>query len=262
MSSERDSLFDQIQMRQAEMESLHTHVESLQSQNSELRFQLKGATERIALLSEESEELRREHENRMLQARDSEEASQRLRTLEAKYETRISQLSEQLLAMEKERSDTESQLSLVIEQKSQEIKHLKSMIEDSATTSGETKSEIERLRSEIETMERQISSYRNQLVELEQDKERISELEVRCRPFQMRFHLTLCNEALLQKKSDEFNSRLELSEHEARQSKEREAQVRTTNKVRAFPASMHISAHKSPRHFEKNYGKFKLPQHC
>jgi len=53
LSTEKDSLFDQLQMRQAEVESSQSLLEVLQSQNTELQYQVREKDSRVALLSEE-----------------------------------------------------------------------------------------------------------------------------------------------------------------------------------------------------------------
>ena len=62
LSTEKDELFDQVQLRQAETESSQSHLESLQGQNTELQYQLREASDRIALLQDEFTDVRREHD--------------------------------------------------------------------------------------------------------------------------------------------------------------------------------------------------------
>ncbi|KAG6381235.1 hypothetical protein JVT61DRAFT_5639 [Boletus reticuloceps] len=52
LTSENKSFFEQLELRQAELESSQCHAESLQAQNTELQFQLKELRERITLLND------------------------------------------------------------------------------------------------------------------------------------------------------------------------------------------------------------------
>ena len=79
LNNERDNLFDQLQLRQAELESSQSRLESLDSSQSELQFQLREATERNAILSEELTDVHRELEYRESRPSISNEDSSKLR---------------------------------------------------------------------------------------------------------------------------------------------------------------------------------------
>lgn len=218
-------------MRQAEVESLQSHVESLQSGTSELQFQLRQATERIALLSDELSEARREEEYREHKSRNAAEESSRVRSLEARYETKINQLTTQVSLLEKERDAVESDLSRVIQQRTQEIDVLKRRIEDSALSSGETQNEVAGLKAEVAQLKQQISSYKSQFSLLEEQKDRTSELEV-SRYYKITQNFTKIKKALIRENSEEFEARSAALERSVKEAKEREAHIRSLNKVR------------------------------
>lgn len=49
----KNAFFEQLQLRQAELESAQAHLESIQHQNTEFSFQSREANDRVALLKEE-----------------------------------------------------------------------------------------------------------------------------------------------------------------------------------------------------------------
>lgn len=179
LNNERDNLFDQLQLRQAELESSQSRLESLDSSQSELQFQLREATERNAILSEELTDVRRELEYRESRPSISNEDSSKLRAaLEAKYESRLSDLNAQLALAEKERNEIESALSRSLQQKTQENEELRKAISSAAQTKGIDEDEVNKLKLDIENLSRQVTSYKEQLKEMSRQQERISELEV------------------------------------------------------------------------------------
>ena len=62
LEGEKDEFFDQLQLRQAELESSRSRLESLEGQTTEFQYQLREANDRIALLTEELSDARREQE--------------------------------------------------------------------------------------------------------------------------------------------------------------------------------------------------------
>ncbi|EJD03875.1 uncharacterized protein FOMMEDRAFT_121185 [Fomitiporia mediterranea MF3/22] len=215
LNSERDSLFDQLQMRQAEVESSQSALESLQSSTSELQFQLRELTERNSLLAEELADAQRELEYRLQKPAAPANDDVRLRAVsEAKYEARINELTARLTEVERDRNDTEVALSRSLQQKTQEIEALKKSIDTSSQTKGVTEEEMMKLRREIEALQHETSVYKEQLVELDRQKDRVNELEAR-----------------LQKQNSDFEERSEQYERDVAEAKERERQVRASNKT-------------------------------
>lgn len=179
LDSERNSLFDQLQMRQAELESSQSHLESLQSSTSELQFQLRESTERSVLLLEELADARRDLEYRELRPSVSAEDSARIRAaIEAKYESKIKELVSRLSDVEKERSETEAALSRNLQQKTQELESLRKLADTSAQSRGITDEEVVNLKQEIIDLQRLASSLKQQVVELDLQKQKGKELEV------------------------------------------------------------------------------------
>ena len=98
--------------------------------------------------------------------------------MEAKYESRLSDLNAQLALAEKERNEIESALSRSLQQKTQENEELRKAISSAAQTKGIDEDEVNKLKLDIENLSRQVTSYKEQLKELSRQQERISELEV------------------------------------------------------------------------------------
>ena len=180
LNSERDSLFDQLQVKQAEIESSQSHLESLQNGRGELEFQLREVTERNALLAEELADTRRELEYRDLRPTTSAEDVARLKdTLEARYAAQTAELNAKLTNIEKERNETEATLSKSLNQKAQEIESLRKLVESSTQSRGITEEEVAQLKHQLTEAQHQNDAYREQLQELERQYERVKELEVR-----------------------------------------------------------------------------------
>ena len=53
LKKERDDLFEQSQLRQAELESSQSHIEALENEVSDLRHQVREANDRILSVNEE-----------------------------------------------------------------------------------------------------------------------------------------------------------------------------------------------------------------
>lgn len=134
LTDEKDELFDQLQMRQAELESSQTHLEALQSQGAELQHQLREASERAGLLAEELLEAQNEHALRGLGggggARGVSDAdvSRMVGAAEARYEARLGELRRTLGAVEREREEGEAEWSRKLMEKAREVERLKSVL--------------------------------------------------------------------------------------------------------------------------------------
>lgn len=179
LNTERDSLFDQLQLRQAELESSQSHLETLQSNTSELQYQLKEAIDRSALLIEELADARRELEYRELKPVASPNDASAIRAaIEAKYETKISELSSRLTEVERDRNEMEGALSRSLQQKSQEIDALRKQIDASTLSKGYSDDEMLKSKQEIESLQHQLSVYKEELATLDLERNKVNELEV------------------------------------------------------------------------------------
>lgn len=180
VSREKDEIFDQLQMRQAELESSQSHLESLQSQTMELQHQLREATDRIALLTDEVAEAQKTQFTKVESSVPSAEVTQLLSATEAKYESRIADLRRQLTAVERERDETEADLSRKITEKVKEVDQLKSIVGRSAKAREEEEETVTSLKKEIETLRDAGAAYERLIAELQTQAGKVTEVEVRC----------------------------------------------------------------------------------
>ncbi|KAL4242188.1 hypothetical protein ABKN59_001856 [Abortiporus biennis] len=130
LKSEKDDLFDQLQMRQAELESSQSHLESLQSQTTELEYQLREANEQLSLYREELAEARRTDGLQQVASGPSpEEVTKLLSAAETKFEMRLADARRQIAVVERERDEAEVEWSRKFEpsqeSKKQETKVVK-----------------------------------------------------------------------------------------------------------------------------------------
>ena len=165
LSHENTSLFDQLQLRQAELESSQLHTETLQSQNTELAFQLRESEDRNTLAVDELQELRSDQEARLHSPGTSaEEISQVVNAVETKYEAKLSDLRKILGNAEKERNENEANWSKKILEKTKEADELRRLLQ-AATQSREReedatvplKAVIERLKGEAQLQQSHLS---------------------------------------------------------------------------------------------------------
>lgn len=178
VSRDKNAFFDQLQLRQAELESSQSHLESLQSQNAEMQYQLRESEDRIALLSEELAEARREKDDRAPESVvSSEDVARLLSAAEAKYESKLGDLKRSLNAIERERNDSEADWSRKLREKVKETEDLKRVLgsatrskhEDQGVVDG-LKTEIERLRGDVRLHQAQVSELQGQMNKVKDDE--------------------------------------------------------------------------------------------
>ncbi|KAI0348473.1 hypothetical protein BDW22DRAFT_1410606 [Trametopsis cervina] len=214
VSREKDDIFDQLQMRQAELESSQSHLESLQSQTVELQHQLREATDRAALLNEELMEANRAQVAKVQSSAPSAEVTQLLSATEAKYEARIADLRRQIIAAERERDETEADLSKKVTEKVKEVEHIKAILGRSAKAREEEEETISALKKEIDGLRHAGVAYERVIADLQTQTEKATEVE-----------------STAQAQIAEVRASLAAIEKQLEESKAKEAQARTTNKT-------------------------------
>jgi chromosome segregation ATPase len=181
LSAEKDNLFDQLQMRQAEVESAQSLLEVLQGQNTELQYQVREKDGRIALLNEELSDSRQEqHFGPPDPSTSPEEVAKLLAAAEARHETKSSVLKQKLASMEAERVEVETEWRRNVEAKAQEAQRWKSMV-DTASQSRQDHDDrmqglqvdVERLRLAARTRDHEVSQLRAQIERLTLDEVRL-----------------------------------------------------------------------------------------
>ncbi|KAI0030646.1 hypothetical protein K488DRAFT_87555 [Vararia minispora EC-137] len=178
LSAEKNSLFDQLQLRQAEVESSQSHLEVLQSQNTELQFQIREYADRLALVQEELADARREHESRVRSpASSSEDVARMLAAAETRYEAKLADVRRKLQLVEKERAEVEADWSRKLEGKTREAEKWKRAVDSSARNREDSDAIVGRLREELEKVRQEAAVHRAQAAELQMRNQERAEAE-------------------------------------------------------------------------------------
>ncbi|RPD64936.1 hypothetical protein L227DRAFT_519553 [Lentinus tigrinus ALCF2SS1-6] len=179
ISKDKDELFDQLQLRQAELESSQSTLESLQGQNTELQYQLREATDRIALLQEEFSDVRHEQHMKVAPSGPSaEEVTRLLTAAESKYETKLSDLRRRLAEAERERDEGEAHWSKKLAERAREVDSLKAVINSSQKSKDAESESAQALKDEIQALQDEIRSYQKQISDLRAHLEKTAEVEI------------------------------------------------------------------------------------
>ncbi|KAG8920466.1 hypothetical protein FRC02_000888 [Tulasnella sp. 418] len=241
LTQEKDSMFDQLQLRQAELESSQSHNESLANQNTELQHQLREATERIAMLSEETENARRDLATPDADRLPADSAVYRLpgavsptqgystpvelaRLLsetEGRYEARLSDLRSKIRALEKERTESEEDWEKRISERGKEIERLRKTIAEKDESVKERQRSWEVSEEKIGKLERLV---KETVLVRDELKEQLQALKI---------ELNKARESetsLREEKADE-ETRISSLEKQIEELKARDAQLRSSNKT-------------------------------
>ena len=174
LSAEKDNLFDQLQMRQAEVESAQSLLEVLQSQNTELQYQVREKDGRISILNEELSDSRQgQHFGSSDPSTSPEEVAKLLAAADARHEAKLYVLKQKLASMEAERVEVEAEWRRKVEAKVQEAQRWKSMV-DTASQSRQVdddrmqglQAEMEGLRLAARTRDHEVSQLGEQIERL------------------------------------------------------------------------------------------------
>lgn len=178
LSAEKDELFDQLQLRQAELESSQSALESLQGQNTELQYQLREANDRAALLQDEFSDVRREQEVRVQPPGPSaEEVARLLAAAESKYEAKLGDLRRRLAEIERERDEVDARWSRKFAERAKEVDELTAAIRKTQKSKEEEEEGMHALQAEIEALKAEIRSYQQQVADLHNELEKAAEIE-------------------------------------------------------------------------------------
>ncbi|THV04873.1 hypothetical protein K435DRAFT_648447 [Dendrothele bispora CBS 962.96] len=172
LTRDKNSYFDQLQLRQAEYESSQEQVELLRNQNAEMQHQIREYADQFALLKEELHEAQRE-QGRPVVSPSSEDTARLMSAVEARYEAKLADLKRVLQNVEKERGESDTEWARVLREKKREVEELKQML-GSATRSkeqdedvvGDLKTQISSLQAAIQSKESQISRVSAELAQV------------------------------------------------------------------------------------------------
>ena len=182
-------MFDQLQMRQAELESSQSHLDSVEARSRELQYQLRETESRIEILTEELNELQLKgtdsHVGGVSQI-SAEELARIISETESKYETRITELRQRMRSLEKERQDAEDEWSRNVQQRNLEVERLREMLDnkdkeyaDSIRLKNAMEEKIESLQAENRKLNGQKEAENGVLMGLRKDIQWLKDAEVR-----------------------------------------------------------------------------------
>ncbi|KZS93087.1 hypothetical protein SISNIDRAFT_100481 [Sistotremastrum niveocremeum HHB9708] len=220
LTSEKDDLFDRLQLRAAELESSQSHLQALQSKTTELQFQLRESSERLAVSLEELTELRETLPSSGTMT-SAEEVTRLLLETEGKYEAKLSELRQRIRSLEKERAESEEEWSRNLSEKTKELDRLR---RDLGAKAKETNENAERGK----THEARIAELEGTIRQLQQDA-KVQEL-VRT---ELEFKLAASKDknADLEQNLEEGLLRIKTIEKHLDEARGRESQLKTSNKT-------------------------------
>lgn len=178
LTREKDRLFDELEMRQAELESSNTHLETLQSQTTEYQYQMRELTDRVTSLEGELTEAQREANPANGAGMSAEEVARLISAAEAKYEARLAELRGQLEMIEKERNEADAEWNSKVAAKALEVEELKKVIGKSQKSEVDHEVVEEKLRVDITALKEEVRVYQRQQAEFQRQVEKIKESEV------------------------------------------------------------------------------------
>ncbi|KAF9481368.1 hypothetical protein BDN70DRAFT_803504 [Pholiota conissans] len=215
VTRDKNAFFDQLQLRQAELESAQAHLESIQHQNTEFQFQLREANDRVALLKEECTELLREQESRSRDPVSSaDEIARMVSATETKYEAKLTEMKRNLTILEKERHDSEADWSRKLREKVKELEDLKRIVGTAAKTREADENIVANLKAELAQAEKTASTLERQISELPLLRDQLGELE-----------------KSLKEQEKESSMKILILEKQIEESKAREIQLKQSNKT-------------------------------
>ena len=180
---DKNAFFDQLQLRQAEVESAQAHLELLEHQNTELQFQLRESNDRITLLREECAELAREQENRIRDpVHSADEIARMVSATEVKYEAKLAELKRNLTTVEKERYESEADWSRKLKEKVKDLEDLKRVLGSATKTRENDENFVAELKAQLSEAQDTNQTLQRQNSELPLLRDQIQELEVSSNP--------------------------------------------------------------------------------
>jgi chromosome segregation ATPase len=234
VTRDKNTFFEQLQLRQAETESAQSHLESIQHQNTELQYQLREANDRVNLLKEDLNELQREQELRAREPSTSaENIAHLLASTESKYEAKVAELKGTNATLEKERNESEAEWSRKLKDRGAEIQELKRLLGNSAKSQEKEEETITTLKAELQHKHGEIESLGHQLAELSKSCTRLEDSHVGIGSLPTRLSYSSCNlKAASQAAAHDLQTKIISLEKQLEESKTKDVQLRQTNKVK------------------------------
>ena len=220
-------------------------LEVLQSQNTELQYQVREKDGRIALLNEELSDSRQEQHFGVSDASTSpEEVAKLLAAAESRHEAKLSALKQRLASMEAERVEVEAEWRRKVEAKLQEAQRWKSMVDTASQNRQDDDDRTQGLQVEVERLRLATRTHEYDISQLGRQIERMTLEEVglvRPRSGCCAYHLTV-QETSKQQLSEQVK-RISILDHQLEEASAKELQTRTHNKARCRFLSTDRSSH-------------------
>ena len=220
-------------MRQAEGESSQSLLEVLQSQNTELQYQVREKDGRIAQLNEELSDSRQEQRFGVSDPSTSpEEVAKLLAAAESRHEAKLSALKQRLASMEAERVEVEAEWRQKVEAKLLEAQKWKSMVDTASQNQQDDDDRTQGLQVEVERLRLATRTHEYDVSQLKQEIERLTLDEVRfvCSRSDCRADHYIVQETSRQQLSEQVK-RISTLDHQLEEITAKELQVRTHNKA-------------------------------
>jgi len=184
VTNDKNKIFEQLQLRQAEGESAQSHLESIQHQNTELQYQLREATDRVNLFKEDLDEIQRDQELRVREPTSStENIAHLLASMESKYETKVAELKWINATLERERNESEAEWSRKLKERGTEMEELKRLLGNSAKNQEKEEEAVAELNAELQRKDEELIGLENQLADLSKTCSHFENSHVRIRLF-------------------------------------------------------------------------------
>jgi hypothetical protein len=187
LTSQKKSLFDDLQSRRAELESSQYRLDELHTQIRELQYQLREANERLAVLNELAETRQEQGHNAPGSSTSAEDVAHLLYAAESKYEAKIAELRQGLASVERERNEADAEWSRKFREKVREMEDLRRTFELSAKASDPRDEFIDELKAEIALLRDKVTMHGVQVTAVDSGAEKLKEVVVRlCAPIPRR----------------------------------------------------------------------------
>lgn len=244
ITEERDGLFDQLQLRQAELESTRSHLESLENQVNELNHLLRESNDRAATVADELTNAQRGivDASRLLPAplnqRDT-AAMQAAAEVERKYENKVADLRARMATLERERTESEEEWSRNLAQRSREVERLRGELTVRDGLQSAQVDQSARANAEKATLENDLQYSKNEKLALAREMalvkaslEQVKESEVSVSILLHCFsEAAKCSQNEARAEHSAMAQKSSVLESQLIELRSREGQLRSTNKV-------------------------------
>ncbi|GAA5970627.1 hypothetical protein JCM8115_000840 [Rhodotorula mucilaginosa] len=151
LSTARDTTFEQLQQRQAEVEANASQQEALKTRAAELEYEASEARDRVTALQEELEELRR---RRVDAVRDESTTRRLLEEAEERHSARMRDLEARARQLEKDRRETEDEMGRNLQDRLREVERLRAALAKKDVDYAESVQNTQKREKEIEAAQK------------------------------------------------------------------------------------------------------------